>query len=83
MPAEAFSASLAEGFAIVHPESKAEYYNSVEHPEQTCRADESGTPAASIAAATGDVEKKAKAVDETLFSSSSSKITKRNRAVGS
>ncbi|CDJ43157.1 fatty acyl-CoA desaturase, putative [Eimeria tenella] len=76
MPAEVFSASLSDGFAVVNPDSRPEYYNSLGH-QQTRRADEQGAPA------NGEVEKKAKDLDETPFAASSSTLTKRTRAVGS
>lgn len=82
MPAEVFSASLSDGFAVVHPESRGEYYNTLGHPQQAHRPDESGG-ATSVAPTGGEVEKKAKDVDERPFASSSSTLTKRTRAVGS
>ncbi|CDJ29508.1 fatty acyl-CoA desaturase, putative [Eimeria mitis] len=77
MPAEVFSASLSDGFAVVHPDSRPEYYNSLGQPTQTRRAEESGT------SANGEVDKKAKDLDEMPFAASSSTLTKRTRAVGS
>lgn len=83
MPAEVFSPSLSDGFAIVHPESKAESYNSMGRRQQSGRADETRSAATSIGTVSGEAEKKGKDVDETPFASSSSTLTKRTRAVGS
>lgn len=83
MPAEVFSASLSDGFAVVFPEAREEYYNTLGQPKQAHRQDDSGATTASVASAGGEVEKKAKDVDEMPFASSSSTLTKRTRAVGS
>ncbi|CDJ61496.1 fatty acyl-CoA desaturase, putative [Eimeria maxima] len=77
MPAEVFSASLSDGFAVVHPDSRPEYYNSLGQPAQERRAEEPGT------STNGEVDKKAKDLDEAPFGASSSTLTKRTRAVGS
>ncbi|KAL8452262.1 hypothetical protein Emed_001423 [Eimeria media] len=79
MPAEVFSASLSEGFAIVNPDSKAEYYNSMGGGQQGRRTDELRTATMGLA----EVDKKAKDMDQVPFASASSTITKRTRAVGS
>lgn len=83
MPAEAFSAPLSDGFAVAHPESKPEAYNTVEHTQAACRASEQGVSEPLIGAAGVETEKKAKDVEETPFGASSSTLTKRTRAVGS
>lgn len=83
MPAEAFSASLSDGFAVAHPESRPEPYNTVEHTQAACRANEQGVSEPLIGAAGVETEKKAKDVEETPFGASSSTLTKRTRAVGS
>ncbi|KAL8446148.1 hypothetical protein Emag_004834 [Eimeria magna] len=79
MPAEVFSASLSEGFAIVNPDSKAEYYNSMGRGQQGRRTDELRTATMGLA----EVDKKAKEMEQVPFASASSTITKRTRAVGS
>lgn len=83
MPAQVFSASLSDGFAVINPESKAEPYNSVGHGQQACRTDEPRTASTSVGTVAGEVDKKGKDVDQTPFASSSSTLTKRTRAVGS
>ncbi|KAL8436393.1 hypothetical protein ACSSS7_001793 [Eimeria intestinalis] len=79
MPAEVFCPSLSEGFAIVNPDSKAEYYNSMGRGQQDRRTDELRTSTMGLA----EVEKKVKDMDPAPFASASSTITKRTRAVGS
>lgn len=80
LPAEVLNASLSEGFPVVHSESKEEQYNSVGRAHHL---DETRTAATAVVSATGELEKKAKDMDEFAFSSSSSTLTKRTRAVGS
>lgn len=83
MPAEVFSPSLSDGFPVVNPDSLKEYYNSIAHAQQAHRAHEKRPAAMSVFAGAEEAEKKAKDMDEMPFSSSSSTITKRTRAVGS
>ena len=82
MPADVFNAALSDGFAVIYPEARPEYYNTQEHPQAARRADEQAHTEALTATVGGEVDKKMKTIDEP-FASPSSALTKRTRAVGS